>query len=211
MPAPARNRGHRLAAYPRCWADLGYNNGGMRSLMVAGKLDGVAVRIHWTLIAGSGALFLVSWPHIVEPLCAILAYFAAMLVHEWGHAYMARRRRCRVYGIELYPFVGLTRHALPYSRSDHAAIAWGGVTAQAVFGLPVLGWILTVGYTRFEPANAFLAIFGWLCLFMILLNLIPIPPLDGALAWSGLPALPRLARALRFRRRKKLRGWNALK
>ena len=179
----------------------------MAELIRAATLDRVAVSVHWTVIAGCALLMLVSWPHVVAPICAIVGYFGAMLLHEWGHAYVARRRRCRVYRIELYPFVGVTRFEAPYSQGDHCAIAWAGVVAQALVALPVLAWVAIFGYSSSDGVNVLIGTFGWLSMFMIVVNLVPIPPLDGAIAWSLLPPLPPW---LRIRRRKRLRGWNTL-
>ncbi len=182
----------------------------MAKLIKVGNVDGVAVRLHWTVVAGCALLMIVAWPHVLAAVCSIAAYFAAVLLHEWGHAFAARRRQCQVYRIELYPFLGLTRFSNPYSHGDHCAIAWGGVAAQAAVTIPLLGWTTLIGYTQFDSVNVFIATFVWLCVSMILINLVPIPPLDGALAWSRLPPLPRPSRWLQGRGRKKLRGWNAL-
>jgi Zn-dependent protease len=134
---------------------------------------------------------------------AIAAYFAAMLLHEWGHVVLARRRKCQVHEIELYPFVGLTRFSQPRTRLDHCIIAWGGVLFQGAVGVPILVWILLVGYTRVEVVNAFMAMFGYLTMVMLPLNLVPIPPLDGAIAWGIVPILVQ-----RFRHRPR-RGWES--
>jgi Zn-dependent protease len=129
---------------------------------------------------------------------AIAAYFAAVLLHEWGHVVLARRHGCRVFSIELYPFIGITRFEQPRTRLAHGAIAWGGVLFQVAAAVPILGWIHLVGYTSFEVVNAFLGMFGFLSVMMVVLNLMPIPPLDGAIAW---PAVPLLLRRLRNARR----------
>jgi Zn-dependent protease len=137
----------------------------------------------------------------------VLAYFAAMLVHEWGHVVLARKRMCQVYEIALYPFVGLTRFTQPRTRFEHCVIAWGGILFQGAVGIPILAWILLVGYTPVEMLNNFMAIFGYLTLVMLPLNLAPIPPLDGAIAWGIVPMLlQRLRERLRRRRRK---GWQS--
>jgi hypothetical protein len=95
--------------------------------------------------------------------------------------------------------VGVTRFEQPRTRWAHGVIAWGGVLFQAAAAAPILAWIHLVGYTRFEVANAFLGVFGFLSIAMIVLNLAPMPPLDGAAAW---PALPHLVRRLRDRVRR---------
>lgn len=188
----------------------GRGAGSAANLIKLGKLDGVSVRVHWTVVAGCVVLAAVSVPLVLTPLCGIAAYFTAMLLHEWGHTYVARRCRCRVYRIELYPFMGLTHFSTPYSHRDHSVIAWGGIGAQALVAVPLLLFMATVGDTPFAPLNVFITTLAWLCVSMILLNLLPIPPLDGALAWSRLPPVPRIRWGRRMRRQRKTRGWNAL-
>jgi Zn-dependent protease len=55
--------------------------------------------------------------------------------------------------------------------------------------IPLVIWVEVLGFTRFEPVNAILAILGFFSLGVVLVNLIPIPPLDGATAWGLIPAL----------------------
>ena len=66
----------------------------------------------------------------------------------------------RIRGV-LYPIFGITKFETSWSRFDHCVIAWGGVIAQSVVALPIVGWVILFGYTRFEPINAVLAILGF--------------------------------------------------
>lgn len=60
---------------------------------------------------------------------------------------------------------------------------------QTIVAVPIIVLTETFGYTPFQPLNAFLAAFGFFSLFVAMFNLIPVPPLDGAVAWRLLPAL----------------------
>lgn len=184
----------------------------MRRFVSGGRIGGVRIHIHWTLLAAC-ALVLVgslgSLAHAAGAAVALAAYFAAMLLHEWGHVVVARKRRCQVFGIELYPLIGLTRFERPRTRFDHCLIAWGGVVFQGAVGLPMLAWIKLVGYTPLEALNAFMGVFSFLTVVMVLLNLAPIPPLDGAVAWGVVPLLFRRFRDARGRARS--RGWTSLR
>jgi membrane-associated protease RseP (regulator of RpoE activity) len=62
------------------------------------------------------------------------------------------------------------------------------VAAQAVIAIPVILWVLIFGYTRFEVVNMLFVILGFFSLGVAVLNLFPLPPLDGATAWSIVPA-----------------------
>ena len=97
----------------------------------------------------------------------LASYYGVILIHECGHMVAARRRGSAVWSIELYPLWGVTRFDEPYSRYDYCIIAWSGVIAQALIGIPLVTWVETFGYTRYEPANAALAILGFFSLSMV--------------------------------------------
>ena len=73
-------------------------------------------------------------------------------------------------------------------------IAWGGVAAQAALLLITLGVVLAFGYPSFGPLRTLASAFIYTNAFLIALNLVPIPPLDGAEAW---PLVTRKLRELR--------------
>jgi Zn-dependent protease len=126
-----------------------------------------------------------------KPLATIVglaAYLSVLIVHESGHLLMARLKGYDALSMELYPFSGFARFERPSSRFDWALIAWGGVLAQAIVGIPVFLYVVVWGYTPFEPLNAVLAVLGGFSLFVALLNLLPVGPLDGTVAWDLIPA-----------------------
>jgi membrane-associated protease RseP (regulator of RpoE activity) len=124
----------------------------------------------------------------VLTLVGVTAWLSVILIHECGHLIAAHRRGCAVFSIELYPIFGITHFQTPWSRFDHCVIAWGGVLAQAVIAIPLAAWVAIIGYTRFEPINAVLAILGFYSLGVAAFNLLPVAPLDGFIAWQILPA-----------------------
>lgn len=181
---------------------------GMKRFIFAGRIAGIPIHLHWSLLALSVLVVLSSLgsvAHAAGAVVALVAYFASMLLHEWGHVAFARRQRCAAYGIELYPFVGITRFEMPPTRWAHCVIAWGGPLVQAAVGLPMVAWIKLVGYTPFEVLNAFMAMFGFLSVVMLVSNLLPIPPLDGAIAWRIVPLLFNG----RTPGRQRTRGWSS--
>src|SRR5262245_60906681 len=101
----------------------------MRRFVAAGRVGGVPVYVHWTLLIACTLVLLGSLGSVARLASvsfALAAYFAAMLLHEWGHVVLARRRLCQAYAIELYLLVGRTRFQHPRTRLDHCVIAWGG-------------------------------------------------------------------------------------
>jgi membrane-associated protease RseP (regulator of RpoE activity) len=171
------------------------------------EINGVKVFAHWSvlLIGAVVALGAISEPATAIP--GLVSYYGVILLHECGHMVFAQRKHCTVWSIELYPIWGITRFSEPYSRYDHCVIAWGGVIAQAIVAVPIVILSEMIGYTRFQPLNTILAMFGFFSLFVAAFNLIPAPPLDGAIAWGFVPALFR--RYLRSRTVKREHGWRS--
>ncbi len=120
-----------------------------------------------------------------------LFLFAIMLIHELGHAVVSRRLNLAVHRIELHAFHGLCVHDAG-SPKKLAIVAWGGVLAQTLVGVPVALFALLWPWSVSPLVSVFLEAFGWTNFMIIALNLIPVPPLDGARAWGllrpgGLP------------------------
>lgn len=168
------------------------------------RIRGVSVYIHWSVFLIAVIMLMGVLKQPLVTLAAFVSYFTLLLLHECGHLIAAQRLRCQVFDIRLYPVFGITHFEIPWSRFDHCVIAWAGVLAQAAVALPIVIWVATFGYTPFGPINAVLAILGFISLGVAAFNLLPIPPLDGATAWS---LIPESIKKLRNRRSKRAGGW----
>jgi stage IV sporulation protein FB len=151
------------------------------------RIRGVPVYLHWSVLLIAVLILVNVIHHPAGSLLGLAAYISVLLIHESGHLIAAQRMRCEVLSIQLYPIFGITKFETPWSKFDHCLIAWGGVIAQAVVALPTVGWVILFGYTRFEPINAVLALLGFFSLGVAAVNLLPIAPLDGAIAWAIIP------------------------
>ena len=133
------------------------------------------LRLHWSLPLGA-ALFAALTP---RPLLFI-GYAAVLLAHVTGHALAVLGTRLSVSGVLLHALGGELMgegEATPLRRS---VIAASGVGAQLLLLLAALA------AGRFLPpdlADALVRRNG----IVLLLSLLPVRPLDGALAWK-LPA-----------------------
>jgi Zn-dependent protease len=171
----------------------------LRRLTELMRINGVSVFVHWSVFL-IAALMLLNAPR--RPgliLVAFTAWLSILLIHECGHMIAAHRKKCAVFSIKLYPIFGVTYFQTPWSRFDHCVIAWGGVLAQAVIAIPLVAWVAIAGYTPFEPINAVLALLGFYSLAVAAFNLIPVAPLDGAIAWQIVPEFIRRQRERRNR------------
>lgn len=167
----------------------------------------VKVYAHWSVLL-IGAVILLG--ALEDPLLAFVvlaAYYGVILIHECGHMVAAQRKGCAVLSIELYPIWGVTHFSEPYSRFDRCIIAWGGVVAQGIVALPLIAWVEIFGYSRFQTVNAIFAILGFFSVGVAILNLLPVRPLDGAIAWGLFPAAFKRHSARLAKREPRWKSW----
>lgn len=153
------------------------------------RLRGAPVRLHWSAPLGvyafSGFRF--------EPVY-LLASLGLVLLHEVGHALVVRAAGGRVVELELNGLGGYCRWQGEVSPIGRAAIAFGGVWAQLALLFAALALAPTGVFDGSYPGR----VLFWTAtvgnVWMVLLNLVPLRPLDGAEAWR-LPLL--LGRAAR--------------
>jgi Zn-dependent protease len=160
-----------------------------RRLIHVAKIRGVSVYVHWTAILIGAAILVGAFQNPRLTFVVLISYMSVLLIHECGHLVAAQQRQYEVFSIELYPIFGVTRFETPQSRIDRCAIACGGVIAQAMIGIPLVIWVAVAGYSRFVEINAIIGILGVYSLCIAAFNLLPIAPLDGAIAWGLIPAL----------------------
>jgi Zn-dependent protease len=129
-----------------------------------------------------------------------LGYFASLVLHELGHALMARRLGIGVVGIDLWAFGGLSRmRREPASAGEEFKIAAAGPVVTLVLFALCLGAItllarsgtvsdvaLSSGTLKTTPALALLGWLGFINAALFVFNVVPAFPLDGG----------RIARAL---------------
>jgi Zn-dependent protease len=128
-------------------------------------------------------------------------FFVSLVLHELGHALVARRNGIRVTSIDLWFFGGLARLTRePASPGQEFRIAGAGPAVTFVLaiacwvagvlaaGSEAFGDMVTLGRDTPTPALALLSWLVWINTVVLLFNLVPAFPLDGgrivkALAW----------------------------
>lgn len=169
-----------------------------------GRLFGIPIGVQpaWLLIVA-----LIAWslgagyyPEQVSGISASAAYglglasalllFAGILLHEFGHALVARRRGVRVEEIDLWLLGGVARMSGQPSRAvDELAFAAAGPAVTAVLAL-IFGAVAAVlPATTPEAVRALLDYLFFVNVAILALNLLPAFPLDGgrialALIWA---------------------------
>ena len=164
-----------------------------------GVVAGIPIYMHGTFLILVAFVLAADWmrerslPAAVAGLLFVLAIFGTVVLHEFGHALMARRYGIKTRDITLLPIGGLARlERMPDVPRQELWVALAGpavnlaiaavtylvlVAASAVPRIDLVGVPRdTVG--RFLEVNIFLAVF----------NLIPAFPMDGGRALRALLA-----------------------
>lgn len=125
-----------------------------------------------------------------------LVCFISILVHELGHAIVARWMGCQVVECALYLMGGValyipgSRHTQGKSILIALAGPGAGFILWAMMNYVIMAPLLTFTFNRLDPNLAPLMIFGvmqWLYvnLWWGLVNLLPVLPLDGGRVCQG--------------------------
>jgi len=173
-----------------------------RSFQLA-RISGIriGVGISWFLILGLViALFT---PSLHEELggstttaylvtvAVALSFFLSLILHELGHAHVARRNGIPVMGIELWALGGFTRTGPMPSPGAQLRVAGAGPLVTLVLALVCIGagdelasthrlFAVARGGEVATPAVVWLGWVASLNVLVLLVNLIPAFPLDGA-------------------------------
>ncbi len=161
--------------------------GSTRSSIRVARIGGIDILVHWTFLV---LVILVVWVDlssgastVVVGLLWITAVFASVLVHEYAHCIVARRRGAVVEGILLLPIGGLSQlKKMPERPADEFAIAIvGPLTSLGLTVLAVVGG-LVFGAHLWPPslfAGSWFARLAWLNALLGGFNLLPALPMDG--------------------------------
>jgi Zn-dependent protease len=136
-----------------------------------GTLLGFPVEVNLSFLLLLGVVFV--WLGGLAGLFVVGLAFGSVLLHELGHALVARELHVPVSGIELHFFGGAAKMIdVPKKASHEIAIAAAGPAVSLV--LAGLGFGL--GAVLHAPL---IAMFGWINLVIAGFNLIPALPMDG--------------------------------
>ena len=136
-----------------------------------GTLFGFPVEVNLSFLLMLGVVYL--WLGGVAGLFVVAMAFGGVLLHELGHALVARELGVPVSGIELHFFGGAAKMiALPKKANHEIAIAAAGPAVSLVLA----GLGLGLGAVLHAPI---VGLFGWINLIIAGFNLIPALPMDG--------------------------------
>jgi Zn-dependent protease len=166
-----------------------------RGFLTVGKVFGAPLRVHWSAPLGLLITGFFVWP-------IALGTGLVILLHELGHAVVARRMGVRVVRIDVLPFGGRCLWSGNPRPMERAAIAWGGVLAQLLLLLVTAGLVKQLGFPQAGILDGLCMAFTLINGLLLFTNLIPVEPLDGAEAWPLLRMAWRNARRARLQPRR---------
>lgn len=163
-----------------------------------GQVFGIDLKIHPTFIilliwvGFSTLLSGGSLTAMLNDLLFILALFVCVVLHELGHALMAKRFDISTDDITLLPIGGVARlERMPEDPKQELLVAGAGPAVNVVIsGIIIGGLLLTGSFTNPLDLSAFLDNF-WLQLLaanilLVVFNLIPAFPMDGGRVFRAL-------------------------
>ena len=179
-------------------------SGGMFHASVRlGRVAGVEIGVNWTwlvvfaLIAWSlgAAVFpdsnpgLGSGAYAAMAVVAAVLFFASLLLHELGHAVVARREGMEIEGIVLWLFGGVAQFkGLFPSAGAELRIALAGPAVSLAIGVGLIAFAVVVPLPG--AVDGVIAWLGTINVVLLVFNMLPALPLDGgrvlrALLWRA--------------------------
>jgi Zn-dependent protease/CBS domain-containing protein len=157
-----------------------------------GRIAGIRVGVNWSWLV---VFALIVWtlsesifPRMNEGLsdgtylgmaiAAALLFFVSLLMHEYGHALVARREGMEIDGITLWLFGGVARFKGMFpSAGAEFRIAIAGPFVSLVLGVlfVLFAWLAPAP----EAVDGVAAWLGYINLTLLVFNLLPALPLDG--------------------------------
>ncbi len=136
-----------------------------------------------------------SWEAVFGGIAFILALFACVVLHEYGHALTARRFGIRTRDITLYPIGGVARlERIPDDPAQELWVALAGpAVSTAIAAVLFLAFVATGGRPVFGAAalqsSNFVERLMAVNVLLVLFNLIPAFPMDGGRVLRALLAM----------------------
>jgi len=125
-------------------------------------------------------------------VASVLSFFASLVMHELGHALVARRSGLQVAGIDLWALGGITRISEPQTPRTEFRVAAAGplVTLVVIVACVIAGGLASDSKSFFEvavaeegvhttPALVWLSWLATINVLVLVFNLVPAFPLDG--------------------------------
>jgi stage IV sporulation protein FB len=170
------------------------------------------VFVHCSVLVVVGLLALLALGDMIFAVLFIACYLAILVVHEYGHAFVARALGYEVDSIWLTPLHGWCVYEAPDYEWDEVLVSWGGVAAQLAVAVPVAFLALAAWGDDWGYLTPIIVVLGYANLVVVAVNLLPSEDLDGKVAWRIVLLIWQRRRARRtteeLLRASRTRKWN---
>lgn len=166
-----------------------------------GRVAGIAIYMHVTFlvllawVAASHYFLRHRWADVVDGLAFIIALFGIVVLHELGHALMARRFGIATQDITLLPIGGVARlERMPEDPKQELLVALAGPAVNVVLAVLLFGVLLADhGLESLRnPAvmsGSLTAKLLWVNVGLVIFNMLPAFPMDGGRVLRALLAI----------------------
>src|SRR6185503_16252974 len=177
-------------------AESGAASGSRWSFQVA-TLLGIPIRVHVTFLAllvWFGTYAAAMARDVKTELAFVVGVFTCVVLHELGHAAMAKRFGVKTREIVLYPIGGVARLERIPGGVAELLIALAGPAVNAVIGAALSIVLVAVGAPidlsiDFPFQDGLVQKLLWSNVMLVLFNMIPAFPMDGGRVLRGLLAI----------------------
>ncbi len=164
----------------------------MNRMWKIGTLFGIPIKLHISMVLVPIFIFMLLYRRaslgLMEfalGLAAVVVVFGAILLHELGHALVARRYGVKTYDIVLTPIGGMARLLdMPTQPKQEMAIAIAGPAVS--LGLAAVSFVAALFVAGQSPQSTVMVMlanslefFWWINVILGPFNLLPAFPLDG--------------------------------
>lgn len=184
----------------------------MKGTLVIGKVAGIKIQVHWSFT------LLLVWVVFTNSkaggdyasglfnVVLVLVLFLCVILHELGHALMARRFKIQTRSITLLPIGGVAAlEKIPEKPSSELAVALAGPVVNLIIVLLLSFFLPLQSYSNVAPEEwelilttpSWTALWSYLFIansILLAFNLIPAFPMDGGRVLRALLAF-RFSRA----------------
>jgi Zn-dependent protease/CBS domain-containing protein len=166
-----------------------------------GRFLGIDVYVHATFVLLLGWIGYSYWlefhqlSEVLKGMLFLVALFACVVLHEYGHALTARKYNIRTRDITLYPIGGVARlERMPDRPIEELWVALAGPAVNVVISVILIAYLaLTDGQNLLQnltvASGDFLVRLTIVNIYLVVFNLIPAFPMDGGRVLRALLAM----------------------